>query len=130
MNARQILSVAAFIGAFSIAAGAFGAHGLKKIFSPEILQTFETAVRYEFYHVFALLIVGMLLLNRDEKLFRLSALFFLSGILLFSGSLYLLCVVKWKEMAGWYWLGAITPFGGVCFIAGWLFLMAGILKRN
>lgn len=130
MNARQVLSTAAFIGAFSVAAGAFGAHGLKKIFSQEILQTFETAVRYEFYHVFALLVTGLLLLNRDEKLLRWAALLFIAGILLFSGSLYLLCVVKWKEMADWYWLGAITPFGGVCFIAGWLMLMVGIGKRN
>ncbi|MFM8551253.1 MAG: DUF423 domain-containing protein [Nitrospiraceae bacterium] len=105
-----------------VAAGAFGAHALKAILPMEMLTVFETAVRYQMYHALALLLTGMLI-ERDAAQAGRSGLYlagwlFLAGILLFSGSLYLMA------LSGIRWVGAITPVGGLCFIAGW-----GLLAR-
>jgi uncharacterized membrane protein YgdD (TMEM256/DUF423 family) len=125
---KGFLKIAALLGALSVALGAFAAHGLKKIFTTDNLQVFETAVRYQFYHVFALLAVGILYAAFPGKLMASAGKFFIAGTILFSGSLYLLCYVKYSEMP-LNWIGAITPFGGVCFIAGWLLLFSAVLKK-
>ena len=109
--------------------GAFAAHGLKKILAPDDLQIFETAVRYQFYHVFALLAVGILYAAYPVKLMVWAGKLFIAGIILFSGSLYLLCYVKYNQLP-LNWLGAITPFGGAAFIAGWVLLFFAVTKRN
>ncbi len=97
--------------------GAFGAHGLKNILTSEMLAVFETAVRYQMYHAFAMIAVGLAASRAQEGQrsgFTLPFRLFAAGTVFFSGSLYLLC------LSGLTWLGAITPAGGVCFILGWL----------
>ena len=126
---KPFLKIAAFTGALSVALGAFAAHGLKKYFPDDILSVFETAVRYQFYHVFALLAAGILYAAYPSRMMKWAGCLFIAGIVLFSGSLYLLCYVKAERM-NMDWIGAITPFGGVAFIAGWLMLFAAITRRN
>jgi len=100
-------------GFISVAAGAFGAHALKKRLDPDMLQTFETGARYEMFHALALLGVGLLALQRPSAACELAGWAFVAGTALFSGSLYLLAVT------GTRWLGFVTPFGGVAFLLGW-----------
>lgn len=126
---KPFIKTAALLGAFSVALGAFAAHGLKQMLSTENLQIFETAVRYQFYHVFALLAVGILYKEFPGKFMLWAGKLFIAGIIIFSGSLYLLCYVKHNQMP-LNWLGAITPFGGAAFIAGWVMLFWAVLKRN
>ncbi len=117
MNSKQIISSAAFLAAFSVAMGAFAAHGLKSVIEDvHLLDVFEKGVRYQFYHTFGLFITGLLMEKYPTQKLERTAWFFLFGILLFSGSLYLM------TFTGLKWLGAITPFGGVCFLAGWLWM--------
>ena len=101
--------VGAVFGLVGVAAGAFGAHGLRTVLSPERLATFEVAVRYQMYHSIALVLAGILHADR-------AAWCFLAGTLIFSGSLYVLVLFEQR------WLGAITPIGGLLLIGGWLFL--------
>ena len=105
----------------SIILGAFGAHALKPLLTTDMLAVFETSVRYQFYHSLALMAVVLLYqLSENKKLILASRLFY-AGILLFSGSLYALSL---SSIGGnpIRMLGAITPFGGVCFIVGWFFV--------
>lgn len=119
MTARLILQLAALLGGLGVAIGAFGAHGLRKMLEETgRFDTFETAVRYQFYHMLALLAVGILLaLRPDIRGLSLTAWLFLGGILLFSGSLYTLCFTGITKM------GAVAPIGGLLLIAGWLRLL-------
>ena len=126
---KSFLKIAALTGALSVILGAFAAHGLKNLLSAVNLQVFETAVRYQFYHVFALLAVGILYKEFPGKLMAWAGNLFVAGMILFSGSLYLLCYVKHVAIP-LNWLGAITPFGGAAFIAGWIMLFLAIIKRN
>lgn len=124
MKPTTIIQTAAIFGAIAVGIGAFGAHGLKPLLEASgRLETFETAVKYHFYHSLALFGLGLLALIKPEwKSLSLSFYGFTLGILIFSGSLYVLC------LSGISWLGAITPLGGVAFIAGWLGLFLGGLK--
>ncbi len=126
---KGFLKAAAVLGAVSVMLGAFAAHSLKQILAPDILQVFETAVRYQFYHVFALLATGILYAAYPGKLMKWAGYLFIAGIILFSGSLYLLCYVKHAALP-LNWLGAITPFGGAAFIAGWIMLFVAIARRS
>jgi len=126
---KGFLKTAALTGALSVILGAFAAHSLKQIVLPDILQVFETAVRYQFYHVFALSAVGILYKEFPGKLLKWAGYFFIAGLVLFSGSLYFLCYVKHNQLP-LNWIGAITPFGGAAFITGWMMLFAGIAKQN
>lgn len=126
---KRFLQAAAITGALAVALGAFGAHGLKKLLDAELLQVFETAVRYQFYHVFALLAAGMLYKEFPGKFMKWAGNLFITGMLLFSGSLYLLCYVKYAGLP-LSWIGAITPVGGVAFIAGWLLLFMAVAKKH
>lgn len=127
---KGFLKTAALLGALGVALGAFGAHGLKKLVPLETVSTFETGVRYQMYHVFALLIVGILYSQGAQKLLKGAGYCFLTGILLFSGSLYLLTALKATETVGMNGIGIITPFGGVFFIIGWVLLALGIRKSS
>lgn len=127
---KPLLRIAAFSGALSVALGAFGAHGLKKIVSPEMVAAFETGVRYQFYHTFALIAVALLAGNDNPadknsmpsgKL-KWAARLFITGIFLFSGSLYLLTALQATHTVGLSGIGIITPIGGICFITGWILL--------
>jgi len=127
---KVFLQTAALIGAVAVALGAFGAHALKKMVSDATLNIFETAVRYQFYHVFALAIVAVAFRDYPGKWLTWSGGLFISGIILFSGSLYLLTYFKATAKSGFDWVGVITPFGGLAFIAGWVCLLMGLYKST
>lgn len=126
---RSFLVVAAVLGALSVMLGAFGAHALKSKLPVDALEIFETAVRYQFYHVFALLAAGMLAQYFPGSLITWSGRLFIAGIILFSGSLYLLTYFKAAGNQQMNWLGAITPVGGLCFIGGWILVAIAIIKK-
>ncbi|HAO05001.1 MAG: DUF423 domain-containing protein [Chitinophagaceae bacterium] len=130
---KGIIKTAALLGAVSVALGAFGAHGLKKMLDLQGLAVFETAVRYQFYHVFSLLAVGILYKEFATQVLLNAARFFIMGIILFCGSLYLVTFFKAQQIEGLNWVGAITPFGGVAFIIGWVMIFFSLLapgKKN
>ena len=126
MTGKNILTIAGISGALAVGLGAFGAHGLEPILIQNgRLDTFETAVSYHFYHTLGLLGLGILALIKPEwKGLSLAAWGMFLGILIFSGSLYIL------SLTGITWLGAITPIGGVGFILGWLALAYAVLKNT
>ncbi len=126
---KSFLVWAAALGALSVILGAFGAHKLKELVPPETVSTFQTGVTYQFYHVFALLAVGILYAHMPSQQLVWAGRFFLFGILLFSGSLYVLTLLKATETVGLRGIGAITPIGGLLFIAGWISLLIGVLKK-
>lgn len=108
------LALAGLNGFFAVGIGAFGAHALRDRLTPELAATFQTGVQYHMFHSLALFGVGLLLLAVPQaSLPRLSGYLFVAGIALFSGSLYVLAIT------GIRWLGAITPLGGLCFLAAW-----------
>ena len=123
MQQRRFLLLGAVFAAIAVAAGAFGAHALAERVTPERLQTFETAVRYQMYHALALLACGLLGEGWRRSL-DVAAWLFTAGILIFSGSLYLLVLTDTA------WLGAITPIGGVAFISGWIALAVAIVRAD
>lgn len=115
----------AAMGAVAVCIGAFGAHAFKPmLIESGRLDTFELAVRYQFFHALALVATGILLEQRDARSLHYSALFFLLGILFFSGSLYILC---FTGIGMW---GSVTPIGGIFFILGWTFLFIGAYKNK
>ncbi len=127
---KSYLIIAALFGALAVALGAFGAHGLKSVTTPDVVEIYETAVRYQFYHTFALLAVGILYIWFPGKLISLSGLFFIIGVVLFSGSLYLITFLKAADKVISPAIGVITPIGGLFFIAGWLLLLFGLLSKK
>lgn len=125
---KGFLIIAALIGAMSVALGAFAAHGLKEKIDSASLSVFETGIKYMFYHVFALLAAGILTQFISNKFIVWSGRLFIAGIVLFSGSLIALTFILANNIDTLRWIGAITPIGGLCFIAGWIFLATGIMK--
>ncbi len=126
---KPFIIISAILGAISVALGAFGAHALKDRLNVESQQIFDTAVRYQFYHVFALLAAGILYESFSNAAIILSGRLFIAGIVLFAGSLYALAFFKSSGNQQMNWLGAVTPFGGLCFIAAWIFLIVGVMKK-
>ncbi|MGQ0698011.1 MAG: DUF423 domain-containing protein [Panacagrimonas sp.] len=114
--AQSSALIGSVLGFFAVMLGAFGAHALKARLSDEMLTIWKTANEYHFYHALALLLVGLLAREARAPGLNWSAGFFLAGVLVFSGSLYLLA------LTGTRWLGAITPIGGLLFLAGWVAL--------
>ena len=127
---KGFLKTAFLLAALSVAMGAFAAHGLKNYVSDKAMATFETAVRYQFYHVFALMITGILYKEFTFTAIRVAGWLFITGIIFFSGSLYLLAIIQGTVQPGYKWLGAITPVGGLAFIGGWISLFVGLFKKN
>ncbi|WP_372795922.1 DUF423 domain-containing protein [Pontiella sp.] len=123
-TAKLFLSLGAVSGAIGVILGAFGAHGLQDRLTEKLMKTWQTGVEYQFYHTFALLVIGLLALKFQSGLLTSSGWSFVAGILLFSGSLYAL------SLSGITKLGAITPIGGLFFIAGWILLTLSILKTG
>lgn len=109
--------------------GAFGAHALKEVVPPEKLMIFETGVKYQFYHSFALLVCGIIYPSFPLKNVKLASTFFITGIALFSGSLYAMTFLGIKGMSIGP-AGVLTPIGGLFFIAGWLLLFLSIIKKK
>lgn len=123
MIAKLFLIVAAANGLLAVALGAFGAHGLKGRLSAPMLSAYETAVQYHFYHTLALFGLAILIQRLGEKALLLgSGYLFIAGMLLFSGSLYLLA------LGGPRWLGPITPLGGLALITAWLLLFIAAIR--
>lgn len=126
---KTFLITAALLGAVSVGLGAFGSHGLKDKLNDYTLGIFETAVRYQFYHVFALLAAGILFQQFGNSYMLWSGRLFIAGIILFCGSLYALTFFLANNNDSMKWLGAITPLGGLCFIAGWVCMAIAMIKR-
>lgn|SRR5574338_736910 len=128
---KMFLISGALSGLLSILLGAFGAHALQDIVTDEkLLHGFQTGVQYQMYHALALLAVGILHEKFPVKLLRWAGNLFISGIILFSGSLYLLTALNGKEENMVKVIGPVTPIGGTLFILGWLFLLIVFLKNT
>ena len=120
---KIFLLIGALAMALAVALGAFGAHGLKNRLAQDMLDIFETGVQYHFYHALGLLIVGILSnYLPNSSLLQWSGWLMVAGIIIFSGSLYVLAT------SGIRWLGAITPIGGICFIAAWIVMAIAVWK--
>ena len=123
MDARRTLAIGGALIALATALGAFGAHALKAHLPQDKLQVYETAVRYHFLHALGLLAIGVLLRSLDGGLLRWAAALVLAGIVLFSGSLYLLTFGAPRLV------GILTPVGGLALIAGWILFAATVLRQ-
>lgn len=122
---RWPLVAGALLALLAVMAGAFGAHGLRRMVSERTLEVFQTAVTYQMYHALALILVAVLAgVGMSRRLLGIAAGFYLAGVLLFSGSLYLLV------FTGYHWLGPLTPLGGVCLMIGWGLLVTAGLRRE
>jgi uncharacterized membrane protein YgdD (TMEM256/DUF423 family) len=126
---KIFLSLGASFAALAVILGAFGAHALKEKLAPEQLQVFETGVRYQMYHAFALIILALLIEKLNQPLMNYLGWFFVTGIVFFSGSLYLLASKSILGIESWKFLGPITPLGGLCLIAGWVLLAVSVFKK-
>lgn len=116
--------IGAVLGFVGVAAGAFGAHGLRARLSPVLLQVFETAVRYQLVHALVLVVAALALERGGSRPFAVACALFVAGTVLFSGSLYALA------LAGAPAWGMVTPLGGVCLLGGWVALAAGFARRG
>ena len=126
---RRIIITASVFGTLAVIAGAFGAHGLDKLLSAKNMEIWHIAVQYQFYHVFALLFLSTLT-RYQTRLIKDCYYLFTFGIILFSGSLYLLAC---SDLLGWSWIpimGPVTPFGGLLFIGGWICIGVVALKNK
>ena len=119
---RTFFTMGALLAGLAVAAGAFGAHGLRDRLAPDMLTVFETGVRYHMYHALALLAVAWATVRWPESSAVLAGWLFVAGIVIFSGSLYVLA------LSGVRWLGAITPLGGLCFLGGWAVLVWSVSR--
>ncbi|MBD0377391.1 MAG: DUF423 domain-containing protein [Flavisolibacter sp.] len=126
---KTFLVLASLLAGLGVILGAFGAHGLKKIVGPETVSTYQTGVQYQMYHAFALMVAGILYERFQNNFITYSGVFFLVGIILFSGSLYLLASLKAMNKVGLSGVGILTPIGGIFFIIGWILLLIGILRK-
>ena len=126
---RRIILTASLFGAIAVMFGAFGAHTLKNVLSAGSLEIWAKGVEYQFYHTLALLFLSQLAVG-NEKLVKWSYIFFTLGVLLFSGSLYLLATRDILNIGFVSYIGPITPIGGLCFILGWALLFVSVLKSK
>lgn len=125
MEYKSIIAWGAVFGALGVMTGAFGAHALKSILvQTSRVETYETAVKYMFYHSLVLLCLGMIAKSVDSEWWTWSAWMFVFGIIIFSGSLFLLILLRQN------WLGAITPLGGLLLIGGWIAMVIGLFKTQ
>ena len=128
---KNYLIAGAFFSGLSVALGAFGAHGLESITSDEkILHSFQTGVQYQMYHGVALLAVAVIFEKFPNKWTQWAGACFITGTLLFSGSLYLLTFLKIEGSSAVKFAGPVTPLGGFFLIAAWAFLVLGVLNKK
>lgn len=127
---KGFITTGALLGALAVAFGAFGAHGLKKIVPEDAVLVFQTGVQYQMYHALALLLTGILYEKITSRFITYAGWFFICGVILFSGSLYFLVLIKTTGTDGLNKIGAITPIGGLSFIAGWVCLLISVWKKN
>ena len=121
---RTFAAIGAIYGFLGVAAGAFGAHALRTRVTADLLETFETGVRYQMYHALALLVVAVAYGRWTTPHTVWAGWFFVIGTVVFSGSLYVLA------LSGTRWWGAVTPIGGVCLLAGWGALLWGVIAQS
>jgi uncharacterized membrane protein YgdD (TMEM256/DUF423 family) len=126
---KNFLSIAAFLGVLSVILGAFAAHTLQDSLPARTVAIFETGVRYQFYHLFALFLVAILSEKMPGKWMLRAGNCFIIGIILFSGSLYTLTALRAEGMSVPALIGILTPLGGLFFIAGWVCLLMAVLKK-
>jgi len=126
---KSFLIIGTILAGLAVVLGAFGAHGLKKLVGPETISTYQTGVQYQMYHALALLILGVLYERLQNSLLNFAGIFFIGGVVLFSGSLYLLASLKAMNKVGTSGIGLITPIGGLLFIIGWILLLISLLKK-
>ena len=119
---KVFLTAGALSGVLAVLLGAFGAHLLKNMISPDMLEVYKTGIQYQFYHTFALLAVGLQMNFKPTKSLKWSGYLFIGGILVFSGFLYLLAITGIKS------LGMIVPIGGLMFVAGWICMLIHLLN--
>lgn len=124
MSARFFILCSAISGFICVALGAFAAHLLKGQLSERLYEVLQTGIQYQMFHTLALLLVAVLLLKHPVRLLKVSGGLFITGIVFFSGSLYLLA------LTGSHWLGAVTPIGGTLFLAGWCSLGWAAIKQK
>jgi uncharacterized membrane protein YgdD (TMEM256/DUF423 family) len=122
MANSRFLFIGAVLGMLAVMLGAFGAHGLEKLVDARMLQRFHTGVEYQFYHALVLLLVGVLQARMQHRLLDYAGYAFTTGVVLFSGSLYLYVLTGITAIA------IITPFGGTAFIVGWLLLALAVRR--
>ncbi len=128
---KNYLALGASFGGLSVLLGAFGAHALQQVTNDDkIIHGFQTAVQYQMYHSLALLSIGILAEKLPARLVKWSGICFTTGIVLFSGSLYLLTFLKLEESDATKLVGPITPVGGLFLIVGWLTLLIAVLKKK
>ncbi|HOZ85425.1 MAG TPA: DUF423 domain-containing protein [Niabella sp.] len=125
---KLYLTLGTALAGIGVILGAFGAHKLKEI-APDSVPTFQTGVQYQMYHAFALIVVGILSEKFPVKSMTWAGMSFFIGILLFSGSLYALALLKATGKVGLGGVGIITPIGGLFFIVGWVALLLAIVKK-
>lgn len=128
---RKYLATGAVFGGLAVALGAFGAHGLEKITTDEkILHSYHTGVQYQMYHALALLLIAVIAEKFPDRWIHFAANCMITGVILFSGSLYLLSFLQIQESATVKMVGPLTPVGGMFLILGWLFLLMATVKRK
>lgn len=127
---KTFLIIGAIFGLLAVLIGALGAHALSKFVMPDVLQTYETGVRFQFFHVFALLIIGILGSRFPVRLANWAGGLFSVGIFFFSGSLYLITVLKAANMNIPTSVGLLTPLGGLLLICGWATFLAAAIKME
>jgi uncharacterized membrane protein YgdD (TMEM256/DUF423 family) len=128
---KKYLATAAVMGGLAVALGAFGAHGLEKITNdPKIIHGFQTGVEYQMYHALALLGVAIMFDKLQDRWIHWAANCFITGVILFSGSLYLLSFLQIQESSAVRMAGPLTPVGGVFLILGWLFLLMAAVRKK
>lgn len=123
-STKNFLIMACLLMATAVSLGAFGAHGLKKIITPDMLSVYQTGVQYQFYHALGLLGVAFIAHVNSTKLVNMAGNLMFTGVMIFSGSLYLLVILNIK------WLGAITPIGGVLMVVSWVLLAWSVFRSN
>lgn len=123
------LIIGTLLAGLAVALGALGAHGLEKIATPKQVATYQTGVQYQMYHALALILIGVLTERIGNSFVSSAGGLFIAGVILFSGSLYLIVSLQTMNKAVPTAVGILTPIGGLFFIAGWLCLLIGLLKK-
>ncbi|MES3019232.1 MAG: DUF423 domain-containing protein [Bacteroidota bacterium] len=126
---KRIIVIASVFGILAVILGAFGAHGLKQMVSAEALDTWHTAVQYQFYHTLAMLFLATFSRFKSRAI-NAASWFFTAGIMLFSGSLYLISTKELLNIENGSLLGPLTPIGGLFFILGWICLLVATIKNK
>jgi uncharacterized membrane protein YgdD (TMEM256/DUF423 family) len=126
---KIFLVLGTLLAGLAVALGAFGAHGLKKIVDAETVGIYQTGVQYQMYHALGLLVIGILAERITSSLLNYAGLFFLGGIVFFSGSLYLIASLKAMNRAIGSGVGLMTPAGGLLFILGWILILLALVRK-